>query len=71
MVIRSVPDPAMVWLGERFLGVTPILLDEVVPGEYRVKAIATGFQLWQGSFTFAENDRKTITLALDPMRPER
>lgn len=67
------PAPAMIWVNDVYLGVSPLTLKEVVPGTMRVKAVATGYKLWEFTYTgIMAGARLTITIGLDKMEePQR
>jgi len=67
LTFHSDPVPAMLWVEDRYLGITPQTVNEVVAGKVRVKAMATGFKVWGWTYTFNPGDRQTITIGLDKM----
>lgn len=59
------PEPAMLWLNEECLGLSPQTVQRVLPGDNIVRAAARGYKAWECRYYFAAGDRKTITIALD------
>lgn len=64
LVIESNPRGASVYLNDSFSGTTPLTVDELTPGEYRVAVDANGYYRWVRWITVEEGQRITLEVEL-------
>lgn len=66
--VDSEPRGAHVWLDDRLVGTTPVLVPEVSPGVHRLRAERAGFRPWTTTIDVQPGVRARVTAALTGRR---
>lgn len=64
LLVDSDPRGARVFLDDRLVGDTPLLLPEVAPGTHRLRVERNGFRPWTSSVSVAAGARGRVTASL-------
>jgi hypothetical protein len=65
LVIDSLPSGAKVFIDERLVGTTPVLVPEVAVGEHAVRLARDGYQTWSSSVRVVSGERNRVTASLE------
>ena len=69
LLVDSRPVGAEVTVDGRSVGVTPVTLDDVFPGEHRVVLQIPGFNLWATTAQVKAGNQTRVAASLEQVQP--
>ncbi len=67
ITVKSIPENAKVFLNSQFIGVTPLKIDTLDPGVYRIEIRAAGYKVYSGKLTLKRGRHLVIEKELEPV----
>ncbi|GAH23051.1 unnamed protein product, partial [marine sediment metagenome] len=66
LVVKSIPESSRVFLNSEFIGITPLELGGLEPGNYRIEIRSGGYKAYLGKISLAEGRSITLEKELEP-----
>ncbi len=67
ITVKSIPENAKVFLNSQFLGVTPLEVNNLKPGVYKIEIRASGYKVYSGKLTLKGGRHLVIERELEPV----